>query len=722
MKKHSPTSAVIIFLLFVLLMPAITGSAQTTRYVKPGGTGNGSSWSVAGNLQAMINSSTSGDSVFVLNGTYQPVSGQSLKMKEGVKIYGSFSGTESNLSQRIFGSNKSDSSILSGNGSSVIDNSSNNLSAAAVLNGFIITGGNIYSNYGGGINNTYSSPTITNCSFYTNKADFGGGGISNYYSSPTISNCSFYNNATSSGYGGAIYNENSSPSITNCSFFNNSAKISGGAIYIISSSSPHINNCSFYGNNAGSITGFDKSFPIIKNCIIDAIDVEDDNGNNTATITYSLVQGSAADPTNHNLDGSTDPKFVNAPAGNLQLSPCSPVINIGDTSGISQYVGLTDLSGQDRYVDAIDMGAYEYSGQTQIPVKVSTNDSATIIQAANSIAFYTVNCDSLIAKVASNDISPVSGSTTAYVWIEDKPIHYMSQFYAPRHYQITPANNAGIATATITLYFTQADFDAYNATGAMPLPTGKNDAIGINNLRIVEFTTNPQSGLPGSYFYSNITISPGADNIVWNSVANRWEVSFSVSGFGGFFVTTPSILLPVRWMTNTAELNNNNQPVINWKVQEFNVAAYQIEKSTNGYSYDTTGTVASISNGENSYSFTDNTIINGTMFYRIKQIGKDGSFSYSSIMQLHSNGMSVTASIYPNPATNKAAINITIDKAQAIEYRIIDNAGRILQQGSTALNAGNNIVPLNVANLAGGIYYVTLKGYTVNTQLTLIKQ
>ena len=41
--------------------------------------------------------------------------------------------------------------------------------------------------------------------------------------------------------------------------------------------------------------------------------------------------------------------------------------------------------------------------------------------------------------------------------------------YLQRHYDIEPMNNASTATATLTLYFTQQDFDNYNAVnGSKP--------------------------------------------------------------------------------------------------------------------------------------------------------------------------------------------------------------------------------------------------------------
>ena len=800
----------ILYLLFLSFFINNQLNAQQTRYVTPTGSGNGdgSSWVNASNdLQSIINESAANDSIFVAKGTYQPTA--SLSMADSVKIYGNFSGTESYLAQRVIDTNSSaDSSIIDGSlngGNTVFTN--NNLTAAAVLDGFEITGGNtssegsgMFNNYssptinncsftnntgtpaGGGMFNNYSSPTINNCSFTNNTGITYGGGMANFYSFPTINNCSFVNNTTSRG--GGIFNLYSSPIISNCSIEENMSTV-GGGIYNWTHSSPIINNCSIMGNSCdnngagilnnnsspiisncniagnisyistgggiynqisspiisncniagnisltstgGGIYNAQSSIPLIKNCIIyDNSEGIADDGTGSGTISSSIIQpnsgGSYASINNINAD----PLFVNAPAGNYNLLPCSPAINMGDTTGISQYLGNTDLAGNNRYVGTIDMGAYEYNGFSTYPTDSipSTSDSATIIQPANDTGYYVVNCDSIIAKVVSNGANPIANSTTAYIWVENAVPAYMGKPYVARHYQITPAANASTATATITLYFTQADFDNYNAaTTGLQLPAGSSDNIGIGNLRIVKYSgvTNDNSGLMGSYSNGFTVIDPADSNIVWNSTDNRWQVSFDVTSFSGFFVQAPDVILPVTWLNASAKLNSNNLAVINWKVQEQNVARYQIEQSINGSSYATIGTISSKGNGDNNYSFTDNTTLSGNSLYRIKQIDKDGNSSYSAIMQLQRNSTNATASIYPNPANDKAVINMIVDKAQSVEYRILDNAGKVIQQSSTTLNAGNNAVPLNVSTLASGMYYVSINGQSINTQLTFIK-
>ncbi|MGH2645897.1 MAG: right-handed parallel beta-helix repeat-containing protein, partial [Chitinophagaceae bacterium] len=280
--------------------------------------GNGSSWSnAADSLNIALdaaNTDTSIHQIWVAQGTYRPASGQSFIMDKNVEIYGSFKGNETDISQRNLQAGLT--SILMGNGSTVIVNDSNMLSNTALINGFIIKGGKAAN--GGGMYNNYSSPTITQCNFIGNTGTVNGGGIyNNNGSSPLLINCIFSGN-TSNTYGGGMLNQSSSPTLINCLFSGNLTGITGfgggGAIFNYASS-PILINCSLAGNMApsgsgGGISNQNGSVPTLTNCIIwgnsDGI-----SGNNPA-VTYSLIQGWMGGGT-ANLPDTANPKFINSP-------------------------------------------------------------------------------------------------------------------------------------------------------------------------------------------------------------------------------------------------------------------------------------------------------------------------------------------------------------------------------------------------------------------------
>ncbi len=98
-------------------------------------------------------------------------------MKNDVAIYGGFNDTGNPLMEdRDW---KTYSTILKGNGAQVFYNSfpgSHPLLSTAILDGFTITQGNTTGDNGGGMYNSYASPTLTNLLITNNTTTYGDGG------------------------------------------------------------------------------------------------------------------------------------------------------------------------------------------------------------------------------------------------------------------------------------------------------------------------------------------------------------------------------------------------------------------------------------------------------------------------------------------------------------------------------------------------------------------
>jgi parallel beta-helix repeat protein len=122
---------------------------------------------------------------------------------------------------------------------------------------------------GGGMYNDGGSPTVTNCTFSGNTATFAGGGMNNNGGSPMVSNCTFSGNSTVSYDGGGMRNNGSSPTVTNCTFIGNTANRSGGGMRNWDNS-PTVTNCTFIENSAGFNGGGMRnqysSHPTVTNC------------------------------------------------------------------------------------------------------------------------------------------------------------------------------------------------------------------------------------------------------------------------------------------------------------------------------------------------------------------------------------------------------------------------------------------------------------------------
>lgn len=264
--------SLLFFLLFLFARPMVSEGA--VLYVKNGGTGDGSSWAAAaGDLRTVLAGASSGDEIRVAAGSYKPHAddrGVSIVLKNGVALYGGFPDTgnpamadrdpelyRTILTGDLLGNDIFDAANGGYQGGTGSDNSYHVVSAdgvgsTAVLDGFFITGGNADVD-GGGMYNTDSSPTVTNCTFSGNSAANSGGGMLNTGSSPTVTNCTFSGNIATN-HGGGMSNWYSSPAVTNCVFSGNRTN-DGGGMFNFGSSSPTVTNSTFSENIATSAGG-----------------------------------------------------------------------------------------------------------------------------------------------------------------------------------------------------------------------------------------------------------------------------------------------------------------------------------------------------------------------------------------------------------------------------------------------------------------------------------
>ncbi len=175
-------------------------------------------------------------------------------------------------------------------------------------------------------------------------------------------------------------------------------------------------------------------------------------------------------------------------------------------------------------------------------------------------------CDT-IAKVFPVSPAVFNKDVTAKVWIEPAVPLFSSQPYVARHYEVNPLTDPSAATTRLTLYFTQTEFDNYNAQvgPGSKLPLEATDAANYKPRLVViqrEGVSADGSGLQATYSGAVTTINPNDNDISWNSSQNRWEITFTVTGGGGFFVQTiPDC--PVNTWTSAAN-NGNWNDASNW--------------------------------------------------------------------------------------------------------------------------------------------------------------
>jgi hypothetical protein len=319
-----------------------------------------------------------------------------------------------------------------------------------------------------------------------------------------------------------------------------------------------------------------------------------------------------------------------------------------------------------------------------------------------------------IASVTPSGASPVSGSVQSCVTVAASVPTYNGIPYVARYYDVEPATNPSTATATLTLYFMQADFDAYNASrGSYPaLPTGPSDATGIGNVTISQF--HGTGTTPGTYVGTTGTIVP--TSVTWNSTASRWEITFSVTGFSGFFVSGSSIIpLPLTLVSFTGQSTTAGN-VLYWETaMEENTANFDVQRQVAGENnFQAIATVPAAGNSDQprDYTYTDALvgITGGAVSYRLKMTDLDGNFTYSRILLLGAASVSgLAVQVSPNPFHEPVSINVTVPEGSSAILAVTDVAGhRVAEQALMLQKGTTSVAPVILANLAPGVYFLSV--------------
>jgi hypothetical protein len=228
----------------------------------------------------------------------------------------------------------------------------------------------------------------------------------------------------------------------------------------------------------------------------------------------------------------------------LAVKNASQFVYGGHTNSPEMYV-------TNPTIQALNAGGYDAFYGVINDNGCSLPDSATSIAPASferkALAAYNLMVDNNCKPIAK--IIPIGTTSTTAIADSVRVKLFIDAIqnadYVKRHFEITPFDDAGnvlsnanTKTATVTLYFSQQDFDDYNAVNNAKLPISPSDVDGIGRILIDKYpgVSAAGTGLPTAYTGVKQTINPADVSIVWNATHSRWEISFDVTGFSGFFV------------------------------------------------------------------------------------------------------------------------------------------------------------------------------------------
>jgi hypothetical protein len=209
---------------------------------------------------------------------------------------------------------------------------------------------------------------------------------------------------------------------------------------------------------------------------------------------------------------------------------------------------------------------------------------------------------------------------------------------------------------------------------------------------------------------STTWLKEGADvigNAVVVDIAHRPADNRMLVATHGNGLFTTDVVLPVRLGSFAGKIVHDKAELFWHTYQEVNNKGFDIERSDDGLRYRSIGFVPAVTQvaSRNSYNFTDPGKLQAVQYYRLKQIDKDGSFTYSTVVKLSKLKAAGSLKSIVNPVAGNLIYTWDELPAEGYEVRLIDAAGRLVfQQKMAAGNATTQNV--NIAHLPNGSYRV----------------
>jgi trimeric autotransporter adhesin len=379
------------------------------------------------------------------------------------------------------------------------------------------------------------------------------------------------------------------------------------------------------------------------------------------------------------------------------------------------------------------LGYNNVSGKSAIPASIDVttgtvntcNDGTTVvIDATNNNIWVPITGPdgNIMAEIKANGNN--LDTVRSYFYKNAGAIRVRNSFrYLDRNITITPKNQPS-SNVDIRLYISKAEFDALDADGASGISA-------ITDLRVLK-----NGDACGAAVASNTT-SFTPNNPVINAQraddfkqgANGYVLQATIPSFSSFYFGSANITLPVELVAFNGALQQNGTALLKWETEnEINTANFIVERSLNGADFTAIGTVAAKGNNNTtdvfSYSLVDaeaSLQSASLLYYRLKIVDTDGSSKYSSTITIALTKDDGRVIVTPNPATDNAKLIINAAIAGNVQWKLVDNNGRIVKQSSINVQRGNTTTAIDISKLAAGIYHIDIKGAGLDRVIKLQK-
>ena len=183
-------------------------------------------------------------------------------------------------------------------------------------------------------------------------------------------------------------------------------------------------------------------------------------------------------------------------------------------------------------------------------------------------------------------------------------------------------------------------------------------------------------------------------------------------------------VLPVSLAKFDAQCMAGKFVLITWITsQELNNDYFEVQKTVNGMDWIVVSHVTSSGNSITSKNYQVKDLNTGAAQYRLKQVDKNGSVTFSVIIKTSCEGKNASVLLYPSPARDMVKLVIPSDSEERTSLQILDKAGRMVMRIPVTIRNGTTDFEINVQPLSTGQYMIhsTNSAVKIDKVFTVIK-
>jgi hypothetical protein len=195
-----------------------------------------------------------------------------------------------------------------------------------------------------------------------------------------------------------------------------------------------------------------------------------------------------------------------------------------------------------------------------------------------------------------------------------------------------------------------------------------------------------------------------------------------------YLVIKYNLIVPVELVSFAATVQGNSINLAWATATEVNNLGFEIQRSNDNVDFFTIGFTKgnSTTTEAKTYSFNDRDLNPGKYLYRLKQIDFDGTFEYSSVIEVEifSPDKFSLSQNYPNPFNPSTVISYQLPASGNVTLKVYDLLGR---EVATLVNeekpAGSYEVSFDASQLSSGVYIyrLTAGNFSATNKMTLLK-